>query len=78
MSRFLYRTGRWAAAHGKLVLVGWILILALLGVLSRTVGGHVTDSFSLPGAESQVAADLLEERFPAVGPFVDHGGGSGR
>ncbi len=67
MSRFLYRTGRWAAAHGKLVLVAWILVLALLGVLSRTVGGHVTDAFSLPGAESQAAADLLEERFPAGG-----------
>lgn len=67
MSRFLYRTGRWAAAHGKLVLAGWIAVLVLLGVLSQTVGGHVTDQFELPGAESQAAADLLAERFPAVG-----------
>ncbi len=67
MSRFLYRTGRWAASHGKLVLLGWVIVLLVLGGLMRTVGGHVTDSFSLPGAESQAAADLLEERFPAVG-----------
>ena len=67
MSRFLYRLGRWSAAHGKLVLVGWIVVLVLLGGLSRIVGGHVTDQFELPGAESQAAADLLEERFPAVG-----------
>ena len=67
MSRLLYRMGRWSAAHGKLVLVGWIVLLALLGMLSQTVGGHVTDQFELPGAESQAAADLLEERFPAVG-----------
>ena len=59
--------GRWSAAHGKLVLVGWIVVLVLLGGLSRIVGGHVTDQFELPGAESQAAADLLEERFPAVG-----------
>ena len=67
MSRFLYRMGRWSAAHGKLVLAGWVGVLVLLGVLSQTAGGHVTDQFALPGSESQAAADLLEERFPAVG-----------
>ncbi|MYI19302.1 MAG: hypothetical protein F4121_04220, partial [Acidimicrobiia bacterium] len=67
MSRLLYRMGRWSAAHGKPVLVAWVVVVVLLGVLSRAVGGHVTDQFELPGAESQVAADLLEERFPAVG-----------
>ena len=67
MSRLLYRIGRWSAAHGKLVLLAWVLVVVLLGVLSRTVGGHVTDQFELPGAESQAAADLLEERFPAAG-----------
>ena len=67
MSRFLYRMGRWSASHGKLVLLGWVVVLLLLGGLMRTFGGHVTDVFELPGAESQVAADLLEERFPAVG-----------
>ena len=67
MSRLLYRTGRWAAAHGKLVLVGWVVVLVLLGGLMWGFGGHITDQFSLPGAESQVAADLLEERFPAIG-----------
>ena len=63
----LYRMGRWAAAHGKLVLVAWVAVLLLLGGLMQRFGGHVTDQFSLPGAESQVAADLLEERFPAIG-----------
>jgi len=53
--------GRWAATHGKLVLASWIGVLALLGVLSQTVGGHVTDQFELPGAESQAAADLLAQ-----------------
>lgn len=67
MSRLLYRMGRWSAAHGKLVLVGWVAVLLLLGGLMQSFGGHVTDQFSLPGAESQVAADLLEERFPAIG-----------
>jgi len=61
VSRFLYHLGRWAATHGKLVLASWIGVLALLGVLSQTVGGHVTDQFELPGAESQAAADLLAQ-----------------
>jgi RND superfamily putative drug exporter len=43
----------------------WLAVLVLVGVLASTVGGSTSDSFSIPGTESQRAADLLDERFPA-------------
>lgn len=38
MSRLLYRIGRWAATHGKLVLLAWVVVV-VLGVSSRIVVG---------------------------------------
>ncbi len=40
------------------------LILVVLGVTSFRFGGDFSDSFRIPGSESQRAFDLLEERFP--------------
>jgi putative drug exporter of the RND superfamily len=42
------------------------VVLVVLGALAGTVGGQFTDEFSVPGAESQQALDLLEDRFPAA------------
>jgi RND superfamily putative drug exporter len=36
-----------------------------LGFLTGTAGGDFVDSFTIPGAESQKAVDLLEEKFPS-------------
>jgi RND superfamily putative drug exporter len=41
------------------VLVGWVLLLAGLIGLNATAGGEFLDDFTLPGSESQQAADLL-------------------
>jgi RND superfamily putative drug exporter len=59
------RVGGWAAAHRRLVLVGWIV--ALIGALglSTAVGSNYSNSFSLKGTESQRAVDLLKRDFPA-------------
>jgi RND superfamily putative drug exporter len=66
MSTRLYRLGRWTAAHRVTVTVIWVLLLlGSIGAM-RAFGGHVTDEFSIPGTESQQAADLVAERFPAV------------
>ena len=59
IARFSYRR-RWAT------LLIWIVALVGFNVLQGTVGGDYSTDFSLPGADSQKAFDLLKERFPQV------------
>jgi RND superfamily putative drug exporter len=46
----------------KLVLPAWIALLVGIIALSSAVSGEFASEFSLPGAESQRAFDLLEDR----------------
>ena len=57
IARFSYRR-RW------LMLLTWIVALVGFNVLQGVAGGDYSTDFSLPGADSQAAFDLLEERFP--------------
>ncbi|HJR44612.1 MAG TPA: MMPL family transporter [Actinomycetota bacterium] len=59
IARFSYRR-RW------LTLLIWVIALVGFNVLQSTAGGEYSTDFSLPGADSQKAFDLLEERFPQV------------
>ncbi|MDQ1455420.1 MAG: putative drug exporter of the superfamily [Actinomycetota bacterium] len=43
----------------------WLLAFVGLGFLGAQLGGAYSQSFSLPGTESQRAADVLTARFPA-------------
>jgi RND superfamily putative drug exporter len=59
------RVAQRAAAHPRRVIIGWILLLiAALGI-SGALGTRYANNFSLPGTESQRAADLLTRDFPA-------------
>ncbi|PZF80274.1 MMPL family transporter [Jiangella anatolica] len=64
MATFLYRLGRFAFRRRGLVLAIWLGLVAIFGVGASTLSGPTSDSFSIPGTESQEAFDLLEERFP--------------
>jgi putative drug exporter of the RND superfamily len=65
MARFLDRLGR-VAARRKWVTIGvWVLLAALIGAWGKAAGGETVDVYTIPGAQSQEAEDLLEERFPA-------------
>ena len=59
IARFSFRR-RW------LMVITWIVALVGFNALSGTVGGEFSTDFSLPGADSQAALDLLSERFPQV------------
>ncbi|CAN5692577.1 MMPL family transporter [soil metagenome] len=50
--------------HPKRVLGVAFFTLVLFAVVAVSLRGEFSDSFTLPGAESQQAYDLLEERFP--------------
>src|ERR1700722_1318975 len=59
------RVGSWAAAHRRAVPIIWlVLLIGALGI-SGAVGTRFANNFSLPGTESQRAADLLKRDFPA-------------
>jgi putative drug exporter of the RND superfamily len=64
MSSLLYRIGRFAGRHPWRVLAAWALVAASALLLDTSYGGENSETFRLPGAESQRAADALEERFP--------------
>src|SRR6188472_2836521 len=53
-----------AARHPKRVILGWVAALILVAGLATSLGGAFVDTFEIPGAESQQAVDLLQERFP--------------
>ncbi|MET8828657.1 MMPL family transporter [Streptomyces sp. NPDC004610] len=64
MATFLYRLGRFSFRRRRLVLVLWIAVLAAVGLGASSVSSRTTDSFSIPGTQSQRALDLLDEEFP--------------
>ena len=51
--------------HHRLVAILWLLIIVMAGYLNATFGGKTSDSFTVPGTDSQAAYDLLETDFPS-------------
>jgi RND superfamily putative drug exporter len=48
-----------------MVVVVWVVALIAAMGISRAVGSHYAESFTLPGTDSQRAVDLLSSHFPA-------------
>jgi len=60
-----------AVRHRRAVVIGWlVLVIAALGS-SFAIGTEYSTNFSLPGTESQRAADLLTRDFPAQAGDAD-------
>ena len=72
MASRLYRIGGWAFQNRRKVVVGWLLVLVAVIASASAFSGKTSNEFSVPGTESQVAQDLLEEKYPEAG------GGSAR
>ncbi len=66
MTALLDRIARSASRRWRRSLAIAAVVMVVLGALAGTVGGQFTDEFSVPGAESQRAQDLLQDRFPAA------------
>ena len=66
MASFLYRIGNFAARRHWIVIAIWAILLVGISSLGGVLGSHTVSSFTIPGTQSQVALDMLEERFPAA------------
>ena len=66
MSSLLYAFGRLAHRRWKVVLLVWVLVLGAGGTAALTLSEGTTNSFSIPGTESQEALDRLAATFPQV------------
>jgi len=66
MSAFLYDIGRWCFRHRGRVLVAWIVLLLAVGGTAMAIRQPTNDTFTTPGAPSQVAYDQLRMTFPSA------------
>ena len=66
MSIYLFRLAQWAFRRRRLVLTMWLLAAVATVAVSVASGGKTNDNFSIPGTESQQAADLLKAKLPAL------------
>ncbi len=55
------RLSTWAVTKPKQALLGFVLLLFVLGFSAARFGGDFIDSFELPDTESATATDLLSE-----------------
>ena len=67
MTGLLYRLASWSVRRRWLVIAGWTVIIAVLAVLAAAFKGPTSDSFTIPGTESQRALDVLAKHFPGTG-----------
>ncbi len=61
----LQRLAAWCYRRRRRVLLLWVVGLVSASLIGGAIGSSFAQSFSLPGTESQRAADLLRARFPA-------------
>jgi RND superfamily putative drug exporter len=66
MASVLYALGKWITRFRWVVLVGWLLILGLVGGGAGLLNKGFDNSVSIPGTEAQQALDQLSRTFPQV------------
>ncbi len=64
MSHVLYRLGNFAGRHPWRIISAWMIVAGAIFMLNVSQGGQYDESFTLPGSESQRAADAIRDRFP--------------
>ena len=64
MSHLLYRIGHFAGRHPWRVITAWTFLALAIFMFNSSHGGQYDESFTLPGSESQRAADAIQDRFP--------------
>lgn len=72
MGKFLHKLGIYAFTNKWRIIIGWILILLIVGIAASVNYKPTTTGITIPGTEAQLALNRVNELFPTVG------NGSGR
>ncbi|PZO69041.1 MAG: RND transporter [Kocuria palustris] len=64
MAKFLYRLGRGAATRAWVAIITWLVLLGLAGGGFAAFSGTLSNSFEIPGTETQQLADRLADELP--------------
>lgn len=64
MFHVLFRIGHFAGSHPWRVIGAWVVVAVSIVMLNAAGGGAYDEKFTLPGSESQAAADAIQKRFP--------------
>ncbi len=62
---------RWCYRRRWVVVAIWVVAVVLALGISRHVGSNYSNSFNLPGTETQKALDLLQQNFPRASGDLD-------
>jgi putative drug exporter of the RND superfamily len=65
VAALLDRLGRAAARRKWITIAAWVIAAVVVAAVAVGAGGKTVDVFSIPGAQSQQATDLLNRRFPS-------------
>ncbi|WP_172381399.1 MMPL family transporter [Streptomyces sp. MNP-20] len=65
MATLLYSLGRAAYRRRGRFLVGWLMLIALVGGGMATYGSHLNSEATIPGSQSQQGIDVLEKSLPS-------------
>ncbi|GAA3298837.1 MMPL family transporter [Glutamicibacter nicotianae] len=71
MASLLYRLARWAHLHRYRVISMWLAAFIFIGLSASLFMGQLSNTFTLPGTETQRTLDRMKEELP------DLAGGSG-
>ena len=66
MTGWLYKLGKNIARFRWLVLAIWVVIIVVLVIVTSRYGGKISNTFTLPGSDSQHATDIVRQNFPSA------------
>lgn len=66
MAQFLYRIGRSAYNHRRAFVAGWLVVLVTVGALAGVFMGQLSNTFTLPGTETERVLKLMKQELPEL------------
>ncbi|HEU5251733.1 MAG TPA: MMPL family transporter [Solirubrobacterales bacterium] len=64
MTAPLYAIGRFSSRHHYPVIAAWIVLAVALLAISHSAGSKTSENLTLPGTDSTIATELLEDELP--------------
>src|SRR5207253_3631326 len=64
MTAHLYAIGRFSSRHHSPVIAAWIVLAVALLAISHSAGSKTSENLTLPGTDSTIATELLEDDLP--------------